>query len=79
MAQFLIESTTLSLVGGLIGLLVAWILSKLLVAFTPVPAELPIWAGFLAIGVSSAVGIIFGIYPAWKAARLDPIVALRAE
>lgn len=79
LAQFLIESTTLSLVGGLIGLLVAWILSKLLVAFTPVPAELPIWAGFLAIGVSSAVGIIFGIYPAWKAARLDPIVALRAE
>lgn len=79
LAQFLIESTTLSLVGGLIGLLVAWILSKLLVAFTPVPAELPIWAGFLAIGVSSAVGVIFGIYPAWKAARLDPIVALRAE
>ena len=79
LAQFLIESTTLSLVGGLIGLLVAWILSKLLIAFTPVPAELPIWAGFLAIGVSSAVGIIFGIYPAWKAARLDPIVALRAE
>lgn len=79
LAQFLIESTTLSLVGGLIGLLVAWILSKLLMAFTPVPAEVPIWAGFLAIGVSSAVGIIFGLYPAWKAARLDPIVALRAE
>ena len=77
--QFLVESTTLSLVGGLIGLAIAYLISRILVAFTPVPAELPLWAGFLAIGVSSGVGIIFGIYPAWKAARLDPIVALRAE
>lgn len=77
--QFLVESTTLSLVGGLIGLFIAYGISKLLVKFTPIPAELPIWAAFLAIGVSSGVGIIFGIYPAWKAAKLDPIVALRAE
>ena len=77
--QFLVESTTLSMVGGLIGLAIAYLISRILVAFTPVPAELPLWAGFLAIGVSSGVGIIFGIYPAWKAARLDPIVALRAE
>lgn len=77
--QFLVESTTLSLVGGLIGLSIAYGISKLLVKFTPIPAELPIWAAFLAIGVSSGVGIIFGIYPAWKAAKLDPIVALRAE
>ncbi|MFN7624092.1 MAG: ABC transporter permease, partial [Acidobacteriota bacterium] len=52
--QFLIESTTLSLFGGLIGLGIAVLISRILVAFTPVPAELPIWAGFLAIGVSSA-------------------------
>ncbi len=77
--QFLVESTTLSLVGGLIGLGIAVVISRVLVAFTPVPAELPYWAGFLAIGVSSGVGVIFGIYPAWKAARLDPIVALRSE
>ncbi len=77
--QFLIESTTLSLVGGMIGLGLAYGISKLLVKFSPIPAELPIWAAFLAIGVSSGVGIIFGLYPAWKAAKLDPIVALRAE
>jgi putative ABC transport system permease protein len=77
--QFLVESTTLSLVGGFIGLSIAYGISKLLVKFTPIPAELPIWAAFLAIAVSSGVGLIFGIYPAWKAAKLDPIVALRAE
>ncbi|HEU0184347.1 MAG TPA: ABC transporter permease [Blastocatellia bacterium] len=79
LAQFLAESTTLSLVGGLIGLGVAYGISILLVKFTPVPAELPIWAAVLAIAVSSGVGLVFGIYPAWKAAKLDPIVALRSE
>lgn len=79
LTQFLVESTTLSMVGGMIGLAIAYGISKLLVKFTPIPAELPIWAAFLAIGVSSGVGIVFGIYPAWKAAKLDPIVALRAE
>jgi len=79
LAQFLVESTTLSLIGGLIGLGVAYGISIILVKFTPIPAELPLWAAALAIGVSSGVGLIFGIYPAWKAAKLDPIVALRAE
>jgi putative ABC transport system permease protein len=79
LAQFLVESTTLSLIGGLIGLGVAYVISALLVKFTPIPAELPLWAAALAIGVSSGVGLIFGIYPAWKAAKLDPIVALRSE
>jgi putative ABC transport system permease protein len=79
LAQFLVESTTLSLIGGLIGLSIAYGISVLLVKFTPIPAELPLWAAALAIAVSSGVGLIFGIYPAWKAAKLDPIVALRAE
>jgi putative ABC transport system permease protein len=77
--QFLIESVVLSACGGLIGLSVAYAISRLLEAFTPVPASMPFWAIFMALGVSSSVGAIFGIYPAWKAARLDPIVALRAE
>ncbi|HEY8460968.1 MAG TPA: ABC transporter permease [Blastocatellia bacterium] len=79
LAQFLVESTTLSLVGGLIGLGVAYGVSALLVRFTPVPAEMPLWAAVLAICASSGVGLVFGIYPAWKAAKLDPIVALRSE
>ena len=79
LAQFLVESTTLSLIGGLIGLSVAYGISILLVKFTPIPAEVPLWAAALAIGVSSGVGLIFGIYPAWKASKLDPIVALRSE
>ncbi|HKQ93169.1 MAG TPA: ABC transporter permease [Blastocatellia bacterium] len=79
LAQFLVESTTLSLIGGLIGLSVAYGISILLVKFTPIPAEMPLWAAVLAIGVSSGVGLIFGIYPAWKASKLDPIVALRSE
>jgi putative ABC transport system permease protein len=77
--QFLIESVVLSAFGGLFGLSVAYAITKLLQSFTPVPASMPFWAIFMALGVSSSVGAVFGIYPAWKAARLDPIVALRAE
>ena len=66
LTQFLAESTTLSLIGGLIGLGVAYGISMILVKFTPIPAELPL-AAALAIGVSSGVGLIFGLYPAWKA------------
>ena len=77
--QFLIESVVLSAFGGLIGLGIAYGISWLLVKFTPIPAAMPFWAVAMALIVSSATGAIFGIYPAWKAARLDPIVALRAE
>lgn len=77
--QFLIESVVLSVCGGLIGLALAYGVKTLLVKFTPVPASMPLWAVIMALAVSSATGAIFGIYPAWKAARLDPIVALRAE
>ncbi len=77
--QFLVESTVLSAIGGLFGLAIAYGIAQLLARLTPIPAELPIWAAVLAVVVSSTVGLVFGIYPAWKAARLDPIVALRSE
>ncbi len=77
--QFLIESVVLSGCGGLIGLGIAYGIKWALVRFTPVPASMPLWAIALALIVSTGTGAIFGIYPAWKAARLDPIVALRAE
>lgn len=77
--QFLIESTVLTAIGGLVGLAFAFLVSWILVQFTSVPSAIPLWAAVTAISVSVGVGVIFGLYPAWKAAKLDPIVALRAE
>jgi len=77
--QFLVESTVMALVGGGIGVLAAWILASLVRNATPVPMSVPILAVLLSIGISSAVGIFFGVYPARKASRLDPIEALRYE
>lgn len=76
--QFLVESATLSAIGGVIGLLLAVALGYAITAFV-FPTRIPWWAAVVAIGVSAAVGILAGLFPAWKAARLDPIEALRAE
>lgn len=77
--QFLYESGTLALLGGILGLIIAEILAFIVTVTTGIPTKIPIWAIFLAIGVSGGIGIIAGLFPAWKAARLDPIEALRHE
>jgi putative ABC transport system permease protein len=79
MTQFLIEAVVLTGIGGILGLIIGEIASLLVNAYSPLPAYVPLWAIFVGVGVSAAVGIIFGLYPAWKAARLDPIEALSFE
>jgi putative ABC transport system permease protein len=77
--QFLVESATLALVGGIIGILLGGSIALAVSYFTPLPASIKWWAVALGLGVSTTVGLFFGIYPATKAANLDPIVALRYE
>lgn len=76
--QFLFESATLSAIGGTIGLIIAEVIGVVLTAFV-FQTRIPIWSAIFAIGVSGGVGIVAGLFPAWKAARLDPIEALRAD
>jgi putative ABC transport system permease protein len=77
--QFLVESSMLSGMGGLIGVTIAWTVAVIVRNFTPVPMEVPLNAVLLGVTLSTAVGLFFGIYPARRASRLDPIVALRSE
>jgi putative ABC transport system permease protein len=79
-SQFLLEASVLTGLGGLIGLGLGWLIalaSKLV--FTSLPTTVPAWAAFMGIGVSVGVGLFFGIWPASKAAKLDPVEALRYE
>jgi putative ABC transport system permease protein len=75
--QFLIEAATLTGFGGLVGLLVGWATTLLIRLF--VPSYVPLWAPIAGFVASVGIGIVFGLWPAWKAARLDPIEALRYE
>lgn len=79
LSQFLFESGTLALLGGFIGLVISEILAFTVTVTVGIPTKIPIWAIVLAIGVSGGIGILAGLFPAWKAARLDPIEALRHE
>jgi len=77
--QFLVESAVLAGIGGLIGVIIAYLLTVLVKNTTPLPMEMPIVAVAIGVGLSAVVGLFFGIYPARQASLLDPIVALRAE
>ena len=79
LSQFLIEAVVLTGIGGLAGLAVGELLAFLINKYSPLPAFVPIWAIAVGIGISAGIGIVFGLWPAWKAARLDPIEALRWE
>ena len=79
LTQFLIETTTLTLFGGILGIVAATILVWLIAFLTKFTLSLPVWSVFAAVGVSCFVGIFFGVIPARQAARLSPIEALRSE
>jgi putative ABC transport system permease protein len=77
--QFLVESSMLSGIGGLMGVTVAWLVAVLVRTMTPVPMSVPVTAVVIGVTLSAAVGLFFGIYPAQRASKLDPIEALRVE
>ena len=79
MSQVLTESITLSTLGGVIGILLGSLAATLIAALTPLPARLEMWSVVLGVGITAAVGLFFGAYPASRAASLDPIEALRRE
>jgi putative ABC transport system permease protein len=77
--QFLIESATMATTGGAIGVLVGVVVAKLITVIIGFPTSVQLWSVLLGLFVAGATGIFFGVYPASKAAKLDPVVALRAE
>jgi putative ABC transport system permease protein len=77
--QFLAESVTLAVLGGVLGLASGVGLAGLVGALSPLPARVTLWSVAVALGLGASVGVVFGVYPAMRAARLDPITALRFE
>jgi putative ABC transport system permease protein len=79
MAQMLTESVVLSILGAVIGTMLGASIAIAISSFTPIPAAIEIWSVALGIGITAVVGLVFGLYPAMRAAALDPIEALRKE
>ena len=79
LTQFLMESASMALVGGIFGVILGVGAGKLITVTVGLPTAAPLWAILLGLFLAGAVGIFFGVYPASKAARLDPVAALRAE
>jgi putative ABC transport system permease protein len=77
--QFLVEAVVLSALGGLIGVGAGWLLAQLVALVTPLPARVTLWSVAAAMALGAGTGVLFGVYPATRAARLDPITALRQE
>jgi putative ABC transport system permease protein len=77
--QFLVESAVLATIGGLIGVVAAYLLTVIVKTATPLPMEMPLASVIIGVGLSATVGLFFGIYPARQASKLDPIAALRAD
>jgi putative ABC transport system permease protein len=77
--QILTESVTLSTMGGVAGIVLGTILAQIISKLTPLPAAVQVWSVAIGIGITAVVGLFFGLYPAIRAANLDPIEALRRE
>jgi putative ABC transport system permease protein len=77
--QFLVEAVLLSMLGGLFGILGGALLALLISSVSPLPARVTAWSVGVALALGAGTGILFGVYPASRAARLDPITALRQE
>jgi len=77
--QFLLEAVMLTFIGGVVGVALGWTVSLLITQFAGITTSISWWSVFLAVGVATLTGIIFGYYPARRAAALNPIEALRYE
>jgi putative ABC transport system permease protein len=77
--QILTESVTLSTFGGVVGIGLGFGLAQIISKLTPLPAAVQLWSVMIGIGITALVGLFFGLYPAMRAAKLDPIEALRRE